>query len=64
MDKIIKEFRILAEERWYHLENGDSKRGNKCFDKMTKIVEVLKEEGRRGKSRSTRFLLHSREKMW
>jgi len=46
MDKAINEFRMLAEERWYHIENGDSRRGNKCFDKLTKIVTVLKDEGK------------------
>jgi len=43
MDKEVMEFRSIAKERWVYLENGDSKNGNKCFDRLGKLVSTLKD---------------------
>lgn len=46
MDKRIDEFRKLSEERWHYLENGNSVKGNKCYDALTLIADALVSENR------------------
>ena len=35
---LIEEYRKIAKERWEYLEHGNSRKGNKCFDKLDKIA--------------------------
>ena len=48
MDKIIKEFRQLAIERWENLlgKNGTAKRANHCFDRQCRILDELKNQNK------------------
>lgn len=46
MDKRIEEFKNIAQMRWVYMEKGDSKNGNKCFDKLNMLFKELKEENR------------------
>ena len=38
---LIEEYRKIAKERWEYLEHGNSRKGNKCFDKLVKIAMEL-----------------------
>ena len=48
MDELILKFQQIARERWQYLEEGNARKGNRCFDQLEKIATKLKENNRIG----------------
>ena len=46
MDTRVSKFEEVAKERWIYLEEGDSKKGNKCYDELLSIATELRNEGK------------------
>lgn len=46
MDARVIRFKEIASDRWGHLENGDSNKGNKCYDELLDIAVELRSEGK------------------
>ena len=44
MHRRIERFREVAIERWVHLDEGNSKKGNKCYGELLKIAQELRNE--------------------
>lgn len=48
MDERILKFQQIARERWQYLEEGNARKGNRCFDQLEKIATKMKENNRIG----------------
>ena len=46
MDDMIREFKKISKSRWIYLQNGDSRKGNQCYDKLVEISIDLREQGK------------------
>lgn len=45
MDERVIKFGEIAKKRWEYLDNGDSSKGNKCYDELLLIAKELRDEG-------------------
>lgn len=46
MDARILNFKEIAHERWVQLEDGNSKKGNKCYEELLAIAIELRDENK------------------
>ncbi len=46
MDDRVLRFKEAAHDRWVYLEDGNSKKGNKCYEELLTIAQELQNEGK------------------
>lgn len=44
MNSKVEKFKEIAIERWEHQKMGNARKGNKCYDRLHKIYDELRED--------------------